>query len=97
MSEELRRVGIGRPTPVRLADAFNRSGGPVFTPNSSLLAPKIMFKQFISKIPGADVYMVGSFVTFLAFFILVGLYLVLVDKTYIRQMSRMPLDESSTD
>ncbi|MGV3559009.1 hypothetical protein [Larkinella arboricola] len=56
-----------------------------------------MFKQFISKIPGADVYMVGSFVTFLAFFILVGLYLVLVDKKYIRQMSQMPLDESSTD
>ncbi|MFD1141433.1 hypothetical protein ACFQ4C_09945 [Larkinella insperata] len=56
-----------------------------------------MFKQFISKIPGADLYMVGSFVTFLAFFLLVGLYLVLVDKKYVRQMSQMPLDESTTD
>ena len=56
-----------------------------------------MFKQFISKIPGADIYMVGSFVTFLVFFSLVGLYLLLVDKSYIRQMSQMPLDDSSTD
>lgn len=56
-----------------------------------------MFRQFISKIPGADVYMVGSFVTFLVFFVLVGLYLLLVDKTHIRQMGRMPLDDSSTD
>ena len=56
-----------------------------------------MFKQFISKIPGADVYMVGSFVTFMAFFVLVGLYLLLVDKTYIRQMGQLPLDESSTN
>ncbi|WP_170305373.1 hypothetical protein [Spirosoma terrae] len=56
-----------------------------------------MFKQFISQIPGADIYMVGSFLTFLAFFVLVGLYLLLVDKTYIQQMGRMPLDDSSTD
>ncbi|QIP11625.1 MULTISPECIES: hypothetical protein [Spirosoma] len=56
-----------------------------------------MFKQFISRIPGADVYMVGSFVTFLSFFVLVGLYLLLVDKAHIRQMGRMPLDDSSTD
>jgi hypothetical protein len=56
-----------------------------------------MFKQFISKIPGADVYMIGSFLTFFAFFVLVGLYLFLVDKTYIKQMSQLPLDDSPTD
>ncbi|MCY7352418.1 MAG: hypothetical protein LH606_17425 [Cytophagaceae bacterium] len=56
-----------------------------------------MFKQFISKIPGADVFMVSSFLTFLTFFVLVGLYLLLVDKTYIRRMGNLPLDESSTD
>lgn len=58
---------------------------------------RTMFKQFISKIPGADVYMVGSFVTFFVFFVLVGLYLLLVDKTYTQRMGRMPLDDSSTD
>jgi hypothetical protein len=56
-----------------------------------------MFRQFISKIPGADIYLVGSFLTFVAFFVLVGVYLLVVDKTYIQQMGRMPLDDSSTD
>lgn len=56
-----------------------------------------MFKQFISKIPGADIFMVGSFLTFLVFFVLVGLYLVLVDKTYIREMGNLPLDTSTLD
>ena len=56
-----------------------------------------MFRQFISKIPGADVYLVGSFITFVAFFALVALYLLLVDKAYMKQMGQMPLDDSSTD
>lgn len=41
--------------------------------------------------------MVGSFLTFMAFFVLVGLYLLLVDKKHIQQMGRMPLEDSSTD
>ena len=55
-----------------------------------------MFKQFISKIPGADIYMVGSFLTFFLFFVLVGLYLWMADKNYLGQMSRLPLDDTST-
>jgi len=54
-----------------------------------------MFKQFISKLPGADLYMVGSFLTFFIFFLLVGVYLWLADKKHIDQMSRMPLTDSS--
>lgn len=56
-----------------------------------------MFRQFISKIPGADVFMVGSFLTFLIFFVLVSVYLLLVDKTHVRQMGQMPLDDSTPD
>lgn len=56
-----------------------------------------MFRQFISKIPGADVFMIGSFLTFLIFFVLVGVYLLIVDKKYIRQMGQMPLDDSTID
>ena len=52
--------------------------------------------QFISKIPGADIYMVGSFLTFFLFFVLVGLYLWMADKNYLGQMSRLPLDDTST-
>ncbi|GAB3642670.1 hypothetical protein GCM10027423_33060 [Spirosoma arcticum] len=58
---------------------------------------KIMFRQFISKIPGADVFMIGSFLTFLIFFVLVGVYLLVVDKKYIQQMGQMPLDDSTID
>jgi len=54
-----------------------------------------MFKQFIAKLPGADLYMVGSFLTFFIFFLLVGVYLWLADKKHIDQMSRMPLTDSS--
>lgn len=54
-----------------------------------------MFKQFISKLPGADLYMVGSFLTFFIFFLLVGVYLFLADKKHIDQMSQMPLTDSS--
>lgn len=39
--------------------------------------------------------MVGSFLTFFAFFILVGLYLLIVDKQHLRQMSNLPLDDST--
>lgn len=56
-----------------------------------------MFKQFISKIPGADVYLVGSFLTFLVFFGLVALYLIMADKASMQRMSQMPLDDSPTD
>ncbi len=56
-----------------------------------------MFKQFISRIPGADLYMVGSFLTFFFFFLLVGLYLWLADKKHLAQMSNLPLDDSSTE
>ncbi|MGA0558333.1 hypothetical protein ACO2Q8_16860 [Larkinella sp. VNQ87] len=54
-----------------------------------------MFKQFIDKIPGADVYMVASFLTFLVFFVLVGIYLLVVDKNHINRISQLPLDDQT--
>lgn len=53
-----------------------------------------MFKQFIARIPGADLYMVGSFLTFFVFFVLVGVYLWLADGRHMTRMSQLPLDES---
>lgn len=52
-----------------------------------------MFKQFIDKIPGADLYMVTSFLTFLTFFVLVGLYLLIMDKKHIQYLSELPLED----
>jgi len=53
-----------------------------------------MFKQFIDKIPGADVYLVTSFLTFLAFFSVVGIYLMVVDKNHMQRISELPLDDA---
>lgn len=52
-----------------------------------------MFKQFISSIPGADVYMIFSLLTFLLFFLLVGVYLVLMDRGYRETMENLPLND----
>lgn len=39
--------------------------------------------------------MVGSFLTFFVFFLLVGLYLLLADKNQLRQLSNLPLDDAT--
>lgn len=52
-----------------------------------------MFKQFISSIPGADVYMIFSLLPFLLFFLLVGVYLVLMDRGYRETMENLPLND----
>jgi hypothetical protein len=52
-----------------------------------------MFKQFIHDVAGADGFMIGSLLLFLLFFVLVGVYLFLVDAAHVRRMSQLPLDE----
>ena len=52
----------------------------------------IMFKQFIGSIPGADYFMVTSFLMFMTFFILVGVYLLLADKEEMKIMDNKPLE-----
>jgi hypothetical protein len=55
-----------------------------------------MFKQFLDNVPGADSWMIASLLTFFLFFVLVGVYLFIVDRPYVRRMSRLPLDESES-
>ena len=55
-----------------------------------------MFKQFISTVPGADNYMIFSLLTFLTFFVLVGLYLIWMDKKHLVEMEQMPFNEGNT-
>lgn len=54
-----------------------------------------MFKQFISNIPGADNYMIFSLLTFLTFFVLVGIYLIWMDKNHLIEMEQLPFDEGN--
>ncbi len=52
-----------------------------------------MFKQFIDKVEGADTFMITSFLMFMLFFVLVGLYLLVMDKSYLRKMETLPLED----
>jgi cbb3-type cytochrome oxidase subunit 3 len=55
-----------------------------------------MFKQFIANIPGADNYMIFSLLTFFTFFVLVGIYLIWMDKKHLVEMEHMPLNDENT-
>lgn len=50
-----------------------------------------MFKQFISKVSGADVFMAGGFLFFFLFFIGVCVYLLVADKQKLRALGQIPL------
>ncbi len=52
-----------------------------------------MFRQLLSKIQGADLPMISSLLIFFIFFILIGIYLVIIDKNHIKYMSNLPFDE----
>ena len=56
-----------------------------------------MFKQFISNIPGADVFMIFSLLLFLVFFVLVGIYLLKMDKNYLIKMEELPMGDAQSD
>ncbi len=51
-----------------------------------------MFKQ-IKDLAGGEYYLITSLLIFMVFFILVGVYLIKLNKNYINQMSQMPIDE----
>jgi len=53
-----------------------------------------MFKQ-ITNLNGDEQYLIFSLLMFLAFFILVGIMLVRMNKDYAEQMSQMPLEEDN--
>jgi cbb3-type cytochrome oxidase subunit 3 len=55
-----------------------------------------MFKQ-ITELNGDESYLIFSLFMFLAFFILVGIMLVRMNKDYADEMSQMPLEETDDD
>ncbi|WP_026994988.1 hypothetical protein [Flectobacillus major] len=56
-----------------------------------------MFKQFIDKVEGADTFMITSFIIFMAFFVVVSLYLFVMDKNYLTKMQNLPLEDNQDD
>lgn len=51
-----------------------------------------MFKQFIDKVDGSQIYLISSLGIFLVFFILVAVMLFLMKKDHIKHMSELPLN-----
>lgn len=52
-----------------------------------------MFKQFLNKVQGADIPMITSLLIFFLFFLMVGTYLLIMDKKHIKYMSQLPINE----
>jgi len=51
-----------------------------------------MFKQ-IKDLAGGEFYLIASLLIFMAFFIMVGIYLIKMNKTHIIEMSNLPINE----
>jgi hypothetical protein len=52
-----------------------------------------MFKQFISNYTDSQIYLISSLWFFLAFFILVGVMLLMMKKSHVDYMSELPLKD----
>lgn len=56
-----------------------------------------MFRQFIDKVGGSDVYLITSLWIFLIFFILVAIMLFKMKKDHINYMSELPLNDTEEE
>ncbi|WP_343532520.1 hypothetical protein [Pedobacter sp.] len=55
-----------------------------------------MFKQ-IKDLAGGEFYLIASLLIFMVFFIMVGIYLIKMNKTHIIEMSNLPINEPQPD
>jgi hypothetical protein len=55
-----------------------------------------MFKQ-IKDLAGGEFYLITSLLIFMVFFILVGIYLLKLNKNHITMMSKLPIEDQSTN
>lgn len=55
-----------------------------------------MFKQ-IKDLAGGEFYLIASLLIFMVFFIMVGIYLLKMNKTHIVEMSNLPFNEPQAD
>lgn len=54
-----------------------------------------MFRQFIDKVAGSEVYLVSSLAIFLIFFIVVTVMLFLMKKEHVSYMKELPLNDET--
>jgi hypothetical protein len=52
-----------------------------------------MFRQFLEQVDDKNIYLITSLGIFLAFFILVGVFLLVMKKDEVNYMSQLPLTD----
>lgn len=55
-----------------------------------------MFKQFLDKVTGSEIYLISSLWIFLIFFIIVSVMLIKMNKKHIEYMSQLPLTDNDS-
>lgn len=55
-----------------------------------------MFKQ-IKDLAGNEAYLIFSLIMFMVFFLIVGIYLLKMNKNHIEEMSALPFQENNAD
>ncbi|MFN0256440.1 hypothetical protein [Pedobacter ureilyticus] len=55
-----------------------------------------MFKQ-IKDLAGGEFYLIASLLIFMIFFIMVGIYLIRMNKSHIAEMSNLPISEPQSN
>ncbi len=53
-----------------------------------------MYKEILQGIEGIDIYPIISLVIFVAFFLTASIWIVKLDRNYIKEMENLPLDNS---
>ena len=56
-----------------------------------------MFRQFVDKMTGNDIYLITSLLIFFFFFVAVAVLLIKMNKNHIAYMSNLPLNEDPKD
>ena len=56
-----------------------------------------MFKQFVDKITGNDIYLISSPLIFFIFFVVIAILLIRMNKKHISYMSNLPLNDDKKE
>jgi hypothetical protein len=56
-----------------------------------------MYKDILQSIEGVQVYAIAAMVIFILFFVGIIIWLIKVDKRYIKEMSELPLKEDNNE
>ena len=56
-----------------------------------------MYKEILQSISGIELYAIVAMVIFILFFVGIAIWVIKVDKKYIKQMSELPIEEDNKE